>query len=137
MDRGVIGPSEVDEQVEVILEALVLDPEVCTVDGTGVSKALPLDRGEASSLPSRAGDSASGVGFLLEGVNGDCNSRGRRSASGTIRPCWSSQLVKVSGGGGTRVVLLPVVRSACGVAGMVGDGGESRVPNEDSLDVGL
>lgn len=102
--RGVAGPSEVDEQVEAMLDALVLETREqavsgAVVGGDGVSKALRMDRGEERSRPSRAGDSANGTGLGLRGVKGDCSSSGRRSTSG---PCWSFHIEKVSGGGGAR-----------------------------------
>jgi hypothetical protein len=135
--RGVAGPSEVDEQVEAMLDELVLETREqavsgAVVGGDGVSKALRMDRGEERRRPSRAGDSANGTGLGLRGVKGDCSSSGRRLTSG---PCWSFHIEKVSGGGGAR----PDARlvSVGGVVGSVGDGGKSSVPKEDSLDVGL
>lgn len=73
------GPSEVEEQVEAMLDALVLETREqavsdAVVGGGGVSNALRIDRGEASSRPSRAGDSANGTGFGIRGVKGDCKS---------------------------------------------------------------
>jgi hypothetical protein len=69
--RGVCGPSEAEEQVEAMLDALVLETREGAVScAGGVVNAFRPERGE-SSRPSRAGDSARGTAFGERGVNGD------------------------------------------------------------------
>lgn len=122
---------DIEEQVEM-LDALVL-PLPSDVGTGGVRNALGDQEAGDRRIPSRAGDSAKGVGFRRcgVGVNGDC----RISGNGRSGACK----VTDNGGGSVQDGLFIVSRGAeASKSGVVTCKlGDSIVPKDSSLEVGL
>lgn len=122
---------DTEEQVEM-LEALVLS--FPSVDGVpGVWNAFEDQEEGDRSLSSRVGDSANGVGLRRcgAGVNGDWRISGR--------PRSGACAAKDRGGGSIQDDFFLLSRRTAGSNGGVVTKrlGESTVPNDSSLDVGL